>query len=85
MKKRTSIWTEETKGLVRELHSNLRLDNHNWHALKNNSDRRSAELLISALSQIINEGKKGDIELLIEQSLKWLKKEIKDPGCPNKH
>ena len=78
-----SIWTLETKELINALRSELVLNNKNWHAHKTNNSRRAAELLTSALSQIINGGQRADIEDLINQSLLWIKEEIKDPGCPS--
>ncbi len=78
-----SIWTSDTKKLLNALRSELVLNDGNWHKYKNNQSRRAAELLISALSQIINSGKRTDIEDLINQSLLWIKEEIKDPGCPS--
>ncbi len=83
MNRKKSIWTDSTEKLVSSLHSELALNNNNWHELKTNNSRRAAELLISALSQIIKNGSKDDIEALIEQSLLWIKGEIKDPGCPS--
>ncbi|KGG12614.1 MULTISPECIES: DUF6439 family protein [Prochlorococcus] len=82
MANKNSKWNPSTKKLVKELHSNLTIDNINWHKFKNDSDRRSAELLISAISQIVNDGEVDDIQSLINQALLWAKKEIKDPGCP---
>ncbi|ABX08655.1 DUF6439 family protein [Prochlorococcus marinus] len=78
-----SKWSSATHKLVKELHSELTLSNKNWHQLKNNSERRAAELLISAIAQIINGGETSDIQSLIHQALLWLNKEIKDPGCPS--
>ena len=82
MPKRSSLWTNETKDLVKGLNAELRLNSNNWHSLKSNKNRRAAELITSALSQIINDGKESDIEELIEQALKWIRGESKDPGCP---
>ena len=78
-----NIWSKETETLVKALHEELILNNHDWHKLKTNKNRRAAELLTSAISQIINNGKQTDIEALIEQSLRWIKEEVKDPGCPS--
>ncbi len=83
MVERNSLWTTQAEILVKSLHSELVLNNHNWHKLKSNKYRRTAELIVSALSQIINGGKDKDIEDLIEQSLKWIKGDAKDPGCPS--
>ena len=79
-----SYWSDEVINLINSLHSELVLKDSTWHKLKNNKTCRAAELLVSALCQIVNEGKESDIEDLIEQSLKWLREEVKDPGCPSK-
>ena len=83
MKKSNQVWDNETKSLIKKLHSQLSLNDRDWHKLKNNSDRRASELLISAISQISEEGSKDDVILLIEQALRWVKNELKDPGCPS--
>ncbi|AAP99819.1 MULTISPECIES: DUF6439 family protein [Prochlorococcus] len=77
------MWTSNTKKLIKELHSELTLNDKDWHKFKANKSLRAAEMLSSALSQIVNNGEKSDIEDLIEQSLKWIRGEIKDPGCPS--
>jgi len=82
MSKKNQEWSIEAKQLINELHNEIRLSNKNWHELKNSSRRRTGELLISALSQLINGGSIEDIEEMISLSLKWLNNEIKDPGCP---
>tara|TARA_Y100001968_G_scaffold232170_1_gene214959 strand:+ start:16118 stop:16372 length:255 start_codon:yes stop_codon:yes gene_type:complete len=74
-------WTDKTKDLVKILHKEISLSNYNWHELKGLPERRAAELLTAALSQLINDGKASDIEDLISQAKKWLKKEVRDPGC----
>ncbi len=83
MKNFKKDWPIETTRVIKELYLILSLNNRNWHELKNNPDRRAAELLVSALAQIVNKGKKEDVVKLIEQSLKWVKNEVKDPGCPS--
>ena len=83
MIKKNALWTNQTKHLIGSLHTELILNNNNWHKFKSNKYRRSAELVASALAQIINGGKDKDIEELLEQSLKWIKGEAKDPGCPS--
>tara|TARA_B100001250_G_C19204679_1_gene530933 strand:+ start:217 stop:471 length:255 start_codon:yes stop_codon:yes gene_type:complete len=82
MKRIDARWSPKTELLIKDLHSELILNNNNWHKLKTNNSRRAAELLTSALSQIIHGGKTSDIEDLINQSLLWIRAEIKDPGCP---
>tara|TARA_B100001250_G_scaffold316258_1_gene278637 strand:- start:207 stop:461 length:255 start_codon:yes stop_codon:yes gene_type:complete len=81
MKRDKLKWSKGTKELIKELNLVLILNNKNWHELKHIPERRAAELLGSALAQIINQGDKEDIKKLIEQALKWIKGELKDPGC----
>ncbi len=80
-KKNKSIWSEKSKLLVKELHREISLDNYNWHQLRGNKQRRSAELIISAISQLINDGDDVEIEALLNQAILWIKEEIKDSGC----
>ena len=77
-------WSKKSKDLIKELHRELVLNNENWHQLKSDKDRRSAELLVSALSQIVNEGEQQYIEELLMQSVRWIKGEVSDPGCPHR-
>ena len=75
------IWSEKAKSLVKELHNEISLDNYNWHEFRGNKQRRSAELIISAISQLINDGEEEEIEDLLNQAILWIKEEIKDTGC----
>ena len=81
LKKNKYIWTEKIQSLVKELHDELSLDNYNWHKYRGNKQRRSAELIISAISQLINDGGDEEIEDLLNQAILWIKEEIKDTGC----
>ncbi len=81
LKKNNYIWPEKIKLLVKELHDEISLNNYNWHKLRGNKQRRSAELIISAISQLINQGEEAEIEDLLNQAILWLKEEIKDTGC----
>ena len=83
MKKKVPIFSAEAKKIIIDLHSELMISDNNWHQFKNNKYRRAAESITAALSQIANSGKEEDIEKLIEQSLLWIREEIKDPGCPS--
>ena len=76
-----SIWSEEVKLLTKKLHSEISLDNYNWHKFRGNKQRRSAELIMSALSQLINEGDEVEIEDLLKQAILWIKEDVKDNGC----
>ena len=79
--KNNNIWPEKVKSLAKELHSEISLDNYNWHKFRGNKQRRSAELIISAISQLINNGDENEIEELLKQAILWLKEDIKDTGC----
>ena len=81
IKKNKFIWPEKVKLLAKELHNEISLDNYNWHKFRGNKQRRSAELIISAISQLINDGNEIEIEELLNQAILWLKEEIKDTGC----
>ena len=81
MNKEKSIWTEKIKLLVKDLHNEIGLNDHNWHKFRGNKERRSAELIISAISQLINDGDDAEIEDLLNQAILWIKEEIKDTGC----
>ena len=78
-----SIWSEKAKLLAKDLHNEISLNNINWHKFRGNKQRRSAELIISALSQLINDGNEEEIETLLNQAILWIKEEVKDSGCQN--
>ena len=77
-----SKWPVKTTLLAKELHSLLTLNHQNWHKLKSDADHRAAELLCGALLQLLQDGKHSDVEELSKQAIKWLKGDLKDPGCP---
>ena len=79
--KNKSIWSEEAKLLAKDLHNEIIIDNYNWHQYRGNKKRRSAELIVSAISQLINDGDEVEIENLLKQAILWIKEEIKDTGC----
>ena len=82
MQKRNKyIWPEKVQLLVKELHTEISLNNHNWHTYRGNKHRRSAELIISAVSQLINDGNEEEITDLLNQAILWITEEIKDAGC----
>jgi len=80
-KEHKSIWSKKAKFLAKELHNEISLDNYNWHQFRGNKQRRSAELIISAISHLINDGDEGEIETLLKQAILWIKEEVKDSGC----
>ena len=75
------MWSKKAKLLAKELHNEISLDNYNWHQFRGNKQRRSAELIISAISQLINDGDELEIENLLKQAILWIKEDIKDTGC----
>ena len=81
LKKNKYIWPEKIRLLVKELHNEISLNNYNWHKYRGDKHRRSAELIISAISQLINDGEDAEIEDLLNQAILWIKEEIKDTGC----
>ena len=81
IKKTQYIWSEKAKTLAKELHNEISLNNYDWHKFRGNKQRRSAELIISAISQLINDGDDSEIEELLNQAILWIKEEIKDTGC----
>ena len=82
MTARPTEWPEESKGLSRDLHQSLRIGDRQWHQLKSNRDRRAAELLAAALTQLISNGAGTEVEQLTRQALGWIGGDLKDPGCP---
>ena len=80
-KKNKYIWPENVQLLIKELHHEISLNNYNWHQFRGNKQRRSAELITSALSQLIQNGDELEIETLLKQAILWIKEEVKDSGC----
>ena len=74
-------WPIEVQRQAMDLHAQLSLNDHNWHQQKGDADRRAAELLAGALVQLLHGGERSDIEALTAQSLGWIKRELKAPGC----
>ena len=84
MNNRQPNWPAGTQRLAQELHEQLSLSDQNWHQLKNDPERRAAELFTGALVQLLQGGERTDVEALNEQGLRWLRHELKDPGCPHR-
>ena len=80
----TASWPDTAPELARTLHAQLSLNDRNWHQLKTDPDRRAAELLAAALVQLVQGGSQEDACALADQGLRWLKRELKDPGCPHR-
>ena len=81
VKRTNNIWSDKARLLVKELHNEISLNNYNWHKFRGNKQRRSAELIICAISQLVNEGDEEEIENLLQQAISWIKEDIKDTGC----
>ena len=77
-------WSSNIINLVRELNENLKIDHHNWHKLKSNKNIRAAELISSALCQLIIGNNEKDAIAYLEESLKWLKGINVDKPCPDR-
>ena len=82
-KKNNYIWPANVQLLTKQLHKEICLNNYNWHKYRGNKQRRSAELIISAISQLINDGDESEIEDLLNQAILWIKEDVKDSGCKN--
>ena len=78
----TTQWPEGCVQLSRDLHERLRIGDRQWHQLKSQRERRAAELLAAALTQLLSNGAADDIEQLTQQAAGWIKGDLKDPGCP---
>ena len=77
-------WSKDINETVKILNEKLKIDHNEWHKFKGNKNKRAAELISSALCQlIIGDNEKDTIEYL-EESLKWLKGINVDTPCPHK-
>ena len=74
-------WPENANHLACELHQELALNENNWHQLKGDADRRAAELLAGAMVQLLKGGEANEVEAMLNQAQRWLRRELKDPGC----
>ena len=77
-------WPNETQKIVQELNENLKIDHNKWHKLKSNKNIRAAELISSALCQLIIGNNKEDSIAYLEESIKWLKGINVDTPCPDR-
>ena len=76
------VWPEGSLEKSRELHADLSIGDRQWHQLKSQKDRRAAELLAAALTQLLNNGPVAEVEQLTLQAAGWIRGDLKDPGCP---
>jgi len=77
-------WPNNTQKIVKELNENLKIDHNNWHKLKSNKNIRAAELISSALCQLIIGNNTNDSIAYLEESIKWLKGINVDTPCPDR-
>ena len=77
-------WSKDINDLVRNLNEQLKINHSEWHRFKGNKYKRAAELISSALCQLIIGNNEKDSIAYLEESLKWLKGENIDTPCPHK-
>ena len=77
-------WPNNTQRIVKDLNENLKIDHNNWHKLKSDKNIRAAELISSALCQLIIGNNKKDSIAYLEESIKWLKGINVDTPCPDR-
>ena len=70
--------------LVKDLNEQLKIDHNEWHKFKGNKNKRAAELISSALCQLIIGNNEKDSIAYLEESLKWLKGINVDTPCAHK-
>ena len=78
------FWSKETIELVKSLNKNLAINHKDWHKYKGKKDLRAAELISSALCQLIIGNNKTDSIAYLEESINWLKGINVDKPCPDK-
>ena len=79
-----SHWDKESIELAQKLNDKLKIDHNNWHKLKGNKYKRSAELISAGLCQLIISCNENDAISYMEESIKWLKEINVDKPCPSK-
>ena len=77
-------WSKDINESVKLLNEQLKIDHNQWHTSKGNKKKRAAELISSALCQLIIGNNEKDSILYLEESLKWLKGINVDTPCPHK-
>lgn len=69
-----NLWPDGAVEQAKALHQSLTIGDREWHKLKSNADRRGAELLAAALTQLLQDGEKRDVEAMTEQALGWIRR-----------
>ena len=79
-----NFWSGEVTNLVKNLNQNLKISHLDWHKYKGNKNIRAAELISSALCQLIIGNNENDTIAYLEESINWLKGINVDKPCPDK-
>ena len=77
-------WTNDIHQIVTILNQKLKIDPNSWHKDKGNKNIRAAELISSALCQLIIGNNIDQSIAYLEESIKWLKGINVDKPCPHK-
>ncbi len=77
--------SNDLHALISTLNKELMISHKNWHKYKGDKKRRAAELISSALSQLIIGENEKEAIIYLEESLKWIKGETKDKPCPHRN
>ena len=77
--------SEDQLHLAETLQRQLAISERDWHRLKTDRHRRAAEQLSAALLLLLRSGAEadGDVVALLESAQRWIKREQRDPGCPD--
>ena len=77
--------SEDQVQLAETLQRHLAIKGRDWHRLKSDRHRRAAEQLSAALLLLLRNGSQadGDVLALVESAQRWIKREQRDPGCPD--
>ena len=77
--------SEDQLHLAETLQRQLAISERDWHRLKTDRHRRAAEQLSAALLLLLRSGAQadGDVVALLESAQRWIKREHRDPGCPD--
>ena len=77
--------SEDQLHLAETLQRQLAISERDWHRLKTDRHRRAAEQLSAALLLLLRSGVQadGDVVALLESAQRWIKREQRDPGCPD--
>ena len=79
-----NYWEKDIVKLSQNLNDKLKIDHNNWHKLKGNKYKRSAELISAGLCQLIIANNEQYAIDYMEESIKWLKEINVDKPCPSR-